>query len=345
MSGTAAATATTLGNSGAIPPEEILFGASSVMREVRQRAAKISQANLPILLSGDGGTGKESLARWIHANSPFRNGALVKINCAAIPGSLLESEMFGYEKGAFTGAHGAKPGRVEQAHNGTLFLDEISDLSMGLQSKLLHFLQDGTFSRLGGDAELSVNARVICATNCDLERQIEAGNFRADLYYRINVVRLRLPQLRERREDIPALVEYFRNLYMRQFGKEAEPFGPEMIGYLQHREWPGNLRELSNAIARYVLIGPESLIPVEPRSRRGGLSAGESPVSLKRVARNAIREMERNVILETLRANQWNRRKTAAALKISYRALIYKIRDAGLTSQQPSSAASDISAD
>lgn len=305
------------------------------MAAVRQRVAKLGLADVPILLSGEGGTGKEVLARWIHASSPVRSGEMVKVNCAAIPGSLLESEMFGYEKGAFTGAHAAKPGRVEQAHNGTLFLDEISDLSMGLQSKLLHFLQDGKFSRLGGAEELRVNSRVICATNRDLEQQIEAGHFRTDLYYRINVVRLRLPQLRERREDIPALVEYFRKLYVQQFGRDAEPLGPEMIGYLQHQQWPGNIRELSNTVARYVLIGPESLVPAETRVRRGGVRAGEdaNPLPLKRVAKDAIREMERNVILDTLRANQWNRRKTAAALKISYRALIYKIRDAGLVSR------------
>src|ERR1700674_3357371 len=193
-----------------LPPDDVLFGNSRRMAEVRQRAEKISGANIPVLLCGDAGTGKESLARWIHAHSPYRNGHFVRVNCAAIPGALLESELFGYEKGAFTGAQAAKPGRIEIAHNGTLFLDEIADLEIGLQSKILHFLQDGCFSRIGDQAERVANVRLICATNKDLEKEIAAGNFRSDLFYRINVVRFRLPQLCERTDDIPVVAEYFR---------------------------------------------------------------------------------------------------------------------------------------
>src|SRR5712692_11852051 len=192
-----------------LPPDEVVFGSSTKMMELQQRAAKVCGTSVPVLLHGDGGTGKEVLARWIHKQSPACNGEFVKVNCAAIPGTLLESELFGYEKGAFTGAYISKPGRVELAHNGTLLLNEIADIDLGLQSKLLQFLQDGRFSRIGDQAERGVETRLICATNKDLEHEIEAGRFRADLYYRINVVRLRLPRLRERREDIPLLAEYF----------------------------------------------------------------------------------------------------------------------------------------
>jgi two-component system response regulator AtoC len=306
------------------------------MAELRGRAAKICNSNIPVLLQGDGGTGKEALARWIHAHSEFREGEFVKVNCAAIPGALLESELFGYEKGSFTGAQAPKPGRVEQAQNGTLYLDGISDLDRMLQSKLLHFIQDGSFSRIGGEAERTVDTRIICSTHKDLEQEITAGNFRADLFYRINVIKLRLPRLRERKEDIPLLTEYFRTLYEKQFAKESQPPSSGMLQYLQNLGWPGNVRELSNCIARYVLIGPEAAIFQEPRQKHAAPpqvnSSQAGAVPLKRVAKEAIREMERNVILETLQANQWNRRKTAQALKISYRALIYKIRDAGLIS-------------
>ena len=320
-----------------MPPVEILFGRSHAMAEVRARAEKISPTNIPILLCGEGGTGKDVLARWIHANSEYRMGEFVKVNCAAIPGPLLESELFGYEQGAFTGAMQCKPGRVEAAHRGTLFLDEIADLDPNLQSKLLHFLQDGTFSRIGGHAERKVDARVLCATNKDLEKEITAGRFREDLFYRIHVFRLKMPALRERREDIPALAEFFRRHYEAQFGMKTEPFPPEMMEYLQNLKWNGNIRELSNGIARYVLIGPEVNL-AEEQPKRGNFGKSRTTdaeiVPLKRVAKEAIKEMERNVILEALRANQWNRRKTAITLKISYRALIYKIRDAGLVSHR-----------
>jgi two-component system response regulator AtoC len=318
-----------------LPPDPILFGQSEAMKEVRLRAAKICDTNIPVLLYGDGGTGKEVLARWIHKHSPSRTGQFVKVNCAAIPGTLLESELFGYEKGAFTGARVSKPGRVELAHNGTLFLDEVAELDLGLQSKLLQFLQDGHYSRIGDESERAVKARLICATNKDLEHGIEAGRFRADLYYRINVVRIRMPPLRERREDITILAEYLKKQYERQFVKESAALEPQMLNYLRNLDWPGNLREFSNSIARYVLIGPEAAIIPESSKRRTAAQASPdeaNAVPFKRVAREAIRDIERNLILEALRANQWNRRRAAMALKISYRALIYKIRDTGLIS-------------
>src|ERR1700726_2353011 len=324
------------------PPDYVLFGRSAAMTEVRLRAEKICRTNIPVLFCGAGGTGKEAMAQWIHARSAFGQGQFVKVNCAAIPGNLLESELFGYEKGAFTGAQVSKPGRVELAHNGTLFLDKIADLEMGLQSKILHFLQDGCFSRIGDHAERAVNVRVICATNKDLEQEIAAGHFRSDLFYRINVVRFRLQLLSEHKEDIPVLAEYFRTLHEQQFAIESKPLSQEMIEYLQNANWPGNVRELSNGMARHVLIGPEAALDQTGAAERAAIKSqikvAVGAVPLKRIAKAAIQELERNVILDSLRAHQWNRRKTAAALQISYRALIYKIRDAGLTSRRPARA-------
>src|SRR5205809_3327267 len=188
---------------GEIPPEAVVFGRSEAMRSLRQRLNKVASANVPVLIQGESGTGKDIIARMIHSLSPWKNGPLVKVNCPAIPGTLLESELFGYEKGAFTGAFGAKPGRVEMAHRGTLFLDEISELDLSLQSKLLQLLQDGQFCRIGAQEDKKVEVRVVCATNRKLEQEIESGTFRADLFYRINVVNLHMPALRERASDIP----------------------------------------------------------------------------------------------------------------------------------------------
>jgi two-component system, NtrC family, response regulator AtoC len=321
-----------------VPSDDALFGKSLAMAEIRNQAHRICRANIPVLLTGEGGTGKEALARWIHANSEYAGGEFVKVSCAAIPGTLLESELFGYERGAFTGATFSKPGRVEQAHQGTLFLDEIADLDLNLQSKLLHFLQDGTFSRIGDHTERKIDVRLLCATNKDLQAETNAGRFRQDLYYRVHVFRLRLPSLRQRREDIPALAEFFRKHFQTQFGMTAEPFPLEMLDYLQSLQWPGNIRELSNVVARYVLIGAEAITDMDGSSRKNKpkfvVDQNGTHVTLKRMAKDAIKEVERNVILEALRANQWNRRKTAQDLKISYRALIYKIQDAGLVSRR-----------
>src|SRR5271169_115023 len=181
---------------GEMPPDAIVFGRTEAMQAVRDRLTKLASANVPVLIQGESGTGKDIIARMIHAASPWKTGPWVKVNCPAIPGTLLESELFGYEKGAFTGAYGTKPGRVEMAHRGTLFLDEISELDMGLQSKLLQLLQDGQFCRIGAQEDKKVEVRVVCATNRKLEEEIAAGNFRADLFYRINVVNLYMPSLR-----------------------------------------------------------------------------------------------------------------------------------------------------
>ena len=192
------------------------------MQAVRDRLAKLAGANVPVLIQGESGTGKDIIARMIHAASPWRTGPWVKVNCPAIPGTLLESELFGYEKGAFTGAYGMKPGRVEMAHRGTLFLDEISELDMSLQSKLLQLLQDGQFCRIGAQEDKKVEVRVVCATNRKLEQEIENGTFRSDLFYRINVVNLHLPPLRDRAGDIPELVTYFLDYHNRKYNCRAK---------------------------------------------------------------------------------------------------------------------------
>jgi len=326
------------GLANVLPPEEVLFGRSEAMDEVRKRATKIARTNIPVLLYGPKGSGKEVLARWIHNHSGVSTGEFVKVNCAAIPGTLLESELFGFEKGAFTGAHATKPGRVELAHNGTLFLDGIADLDLASQSKLLQFLQDGRFSRIGDELERGVDTRLMCATDKDLKDEIAKGKFRADLYYRINVVCLKLPALRDRREDIPMMAEYFLARCQQQFQAQAEPLTMETLHYMQCLDWPGNIRELSNGIARHVVVGPEASIledsarPVRPPSPPAAAKNGIVP--LKSLCKEAIRASEKNIILAALRANRWNRRKAAQELKISYRLLIYKIRDAGLITKQ-----------
>ena len=320
---------------GEFPPESVIFGKSEAMQALRARLAKVASANVPVLIHGESGTGKDIIARMIHAMSPWKTGPWVKVNCPAIPGTLLESELFGYEKGAFTGAYGSKPGRVELAHRGTLFLDEISELDLPLQSKLLQLLQDGQFCRIGAQEDKKVEVRVVCATNRQLEAEIENGTFRQDLYYRINVVNLHLPPLRERRSDIEDLVNYFLAYYNQKYNCRARALSSELIAVLHKYHWPGNVRELENLMKRYVILGTEDVISNDliARNDKDFYSPEidfEGPISLKKVTRQATRELERKIILKVLQAHHWNRKQAARALNISYRALLYKIRDAGL---------------
>lgn len=340
---------------GEMPPEAIVFGRTEGMRAVRERLTKLAGANVPVLIQGESGTGKDIVARMIHASSPWRTGPWVKVNCPAIPGTLLESELFGYEKGAFTGAYGVKPGRVEMAHRGTLFLDEISELDMPLQSKLLQLLQDGQFCRIGAQEDKKVEVRVVCATNRKLEEEIENGTFRSDLFYRINVVNLHLPPLRERVADIPDLVDYFLEYHNRKYNCRAKPLSGELLAQLRKYHWPGNVRELENLVKRYVILGNEDVISSDLAPRATDFFNTEIPVdgqiSLKKLTRQAVRELERKVILKVLQNHHWNRKQAAKALSISYRALLYKIRDAGLPSnrmakrQDPERPAQEIAAD
>ena len=323
---------------GEIPPEHIIFGHSEAMQAVRSQLAKIAAANVPVLIHGESGTGKDIIARLVHGLSPWKAGPLVKVNCPAIPGTLLESELFGYEKGAFTGAYGSKPGRVEMAHRGTLFLDEISELDLSLQSKLLQLLQDGQFCRIGAQEDKKVEVRIVCATNRHLESEIEAGTFRQDLYYRINVVNLHMPPLRERRGDIEDLANYFLEYYNRKYNCRARPLSNEVMAVLQKYHWPGNIRELENLVKRYVILGHEEVITNDLISREPDFFnpeiSLEGPISLKKVTRQAVRELERKIILKVLQQHHWNRKQAARTLNISYRALLYKIRDAGLPSNR-----------
>src|SRR5580700_11775112 len=323
---------------GEMPPEPIVFGRTEGMNAVRDRLNKLAGANVPVLIQGESGTGKDIIARMIHAASPWRTGPWVKVNCPAIPGTLLESELFGYEKGAFTGAYGMKPGRVEMAHRGTLFLDEISELDMALQSKLLQLLQDGQFCRIGAQEDKKVEVRVVCATNRKLEEEIAAGNFRADLFYRINVVNLHMPPLRERASDIPQLISYFLEYYNRKFNARAVAPSADLMNALKKYHWPGNVRELENLMKRYVILGTEESISVDLHPREQDFFNADisvdGPISLKKITRQAVRELERKIILKVLQHHHWNRKQAARALNISYRALLYKIRDAGLPSNR-----------
>jgi len=299
---------------------------------------KVAAANVPVLIQGESGTGKDIIARMIHVRSPWKIGPYVKVNCPAIPGTLLESELFGYEKGAFTGAYGSKPGRVELAHRGTLFLDEISELDLALQSKLLQLLQDGQFCRIGAQEDKKVEVRVVCATNRRLEHEIENGTFRQDLFYRINVVNLALPPLRERRSDIEDLAHYFLDYYNRKYNCRAKALSVELMAVLQKYHWPGNIRELENLMKRYVILGSEEVISSDLVTREQEYFNPDinvdGPISLKKLTRQATRELERKIILKVLQAHHWNRKQAARALSISYRALLYKIRDAGLPSNR-----------
>src|SRR5271166_5530490 len=323
---------------GEMPPDTIVFGRTEAMQAVRERLVKLAGANVPVLIQGESGTGKDIVARMIHALSPWRTGPWVKVNCPAIPGTLLESELFGYEKGAFTGAYGMKPGRVEMAHRGTLFLDEISELDMSLQSKLLQLLQDGQFCRIGAQEDKKVEVRVVCATNRKLEEEIAAGAFRADLFYRINVVNLHMPPLRERASDIPQLVSYFLEYYNHKFNARANPLSAELMNALKKYHWPGNVRELENLMKRYVILGTEESISGDLRPHEQDFFSADisvdGPISLKKITRQAVRELERKIILKVLQHHHWNRKQAARALNISYRALLYKIRDAGLPSNR-----------
>src|SRR6202162_865405 len=280
---------------GELPPDNIIFGHSEVMQAVRSRLGRVAAANVPVLITGESGTGKDIIARLIHGLSPWKTGPYVKVNCPAIPGTLLESELFGYERGAFTGAVGSKPGRVELAHRGTLFLDEISELDMSLQSKLLQLLQDGQFFRIGAQEDKKVEVRVVCATNRHLESEIESGTFRQDLYYRINVVNLHMPALRERRGDIEDLVAYFLEYYNRKYNCRARTLSGELMTALQKHHWPCNIRGLENLIKPYVILGNEEVISSDLVAHQQEFPTldlnYDGPIALKTITRQATIDM------------------------------------------------------
>ncbi|MHB1022611.1 MAG: sigma 54-interacting transcriptional regulator [Acidobacteriaceae bacterium] len=252
--------ASTPTGSVAEPVFPALFGTNPRMAEIRDTIAKVATTSATVLIRGESGVGKEVVARMIYARSQRSNKPFVKVNCAAIPNDLLESELFGYEAGAFTGAVRSKPGKFELAHTGTLFLDEIGEMHPQLQAKLLQVLQDGEFSRLGAKRDMKVDVRVLCATNKLLEQRVSEGFFREDLFYRINVVTVHIPPLRERRDEIPVLIRFFLEKYSALYSRALEPFSMEAMRAMQQYSWPGNIRELENLCKRYVIVGGETQI-------------------------------------------------------------------------------------
>jgi len=323
-----------------VPSEAVLFGSSLRMQAIRSTLSTVALSNVPVLIHGESGTGKELLARQIHRLSAVSSERFVKVNCPAIPGTLFESELFGYEKGAFTGAVARKPGRVALADGGTLFLDEIGELEAGLQAKLLQFLQDGKYCPIGGQEEKTADVRLMCATNRKLEEEITTGKFRQDLFYRINVVNLHVPPLRERKVDIPVLVRYFIDAFNSEFNCRAKVLSDGLMSALQAYHWPGNLRQLENVMKRYVILGSEHAVCSEIEQKRPAtqrfatipdIPPGGS-ISLKKVTREMVRDFELQVITKMLEAHSWNGVRTARALNISYRAFLYKVKELRLSS-------------
>ncbi len=340
-----------------------LFGTSPRMEEVKNTIEQVAETTATVLIRGESGTGKEVVARMIYAQSGRFDKPFVKVNCAAIPHELLESELFGYEPGAFTGANRQKLGKFDLANSGTLFLDEVSEMHPALQAKLLHVLQDGGFSRLGGKRDISVDVRVLAATNKGLELAVQDGTFREDLFYRLNVITIHIPPLRERREEIPVFLDYFLRKYSEFYSKQPAPFGDSAIGCMMDYGWPGNIRELENLVKRYVIVGNEAQIirelsmhkptlvavpasaaiatprPSQLEETRPPAAAITIPIttvkgngadadgpSLLEIGRRAAMTAEREAIERVLTQTRWNRRQAARILKISYKALLNKLK-------------------
>jgi two-component system, NtrC family, response regulator AtoC len=334
---------------------------SEKMNRIRTVLRQVADADVTILIQGESGVGKEVISRELHRLSPRQGRAFVKVNCAALPEELLESELFGYERGAFTGASTRKPGRFEIANGGTIFLDEIGEMSPNLQAKLLQVLQDGEFSRLGGQSDIRVDVRVVAATNRNLEEMCHAGRFREDLYYRLNVVNVFVPPLRERRDEIPQLVQYFMARYSQKYDRPPVPLSDSLMQGFASYPWPGNIRELENMVKRIVVLQSEDAIREEVTSSARGLLASsaagaaepfEPPVaadagapprelapaplapdetlSLREIGRRAAREAEREALRRVLYQTNWNRKKAARILDVSYKTLLIKIKECGL---------------
>jgi len=310
------------------------------MSEIKKIIDEIARTDITVLIKGESGTGKDLLAKAIHLGSLRKDRPFVKVNCAAIPQGLLESELFGFEKGAFTGAHLRKPGRFELANGGTILLNDIGEMDISIQAKLLQVLQDGVFSRLGGDGDVTVNTRVIATTRDHLEKAMMEGKFREDLFFRINVVNITVPPLRNRKEQILPLSQYYFDFYKGKYGREALPFSSGMINAFKEYAWPGNVRELENMIKRVVLFGEEGTVPHGSSSKT--LENGMNPESygnslpnlseqnrffnLKEVGKSAAEVAEKEIIQNILQETHWNRKQAAKLLRVSYKALLYKIQ-------------------
>jgi two-component system response regulator AtoC len=316
------------------------------MLEVRDTIEQVADTDITVMIRGESGTGKELVARTLHRLSSRRDKPFVKVNCAALPSELLESELFGFEKGAFTGAQKRKLGKFEYANGGTIFLDEIAEMSPALQAKLLQVLQDGEFSRLGGERDVQVDTRVLAATNRDLEDAVAKGEFREDLFYRLNVVTVMLPPLRERGDAIPFLIQHFLEKFAREYKKAPKPLSEAGLAALTAYPWPGNVRELENMMRRVVVLGGEQavlgeLVARTPKHANGDdaltreLLAGSGvegeTLDLKAIAKRAAAVAEKRVIARVLEQTRWNRKEAAERLQISYKALLYKMKDCGLS--------------
>ena len=321
--------------------DDVFFvAASPAMRKIRSQAALVANVDIPVLLLGESGTGKEVLARLVHKLSPRAHRTFLKVNCAAVPADLLESELFGYEAGAFTGATHPKPGKFELCNKGTILLDEIGEMPPILQAKLLHVLQDQQFSRLGSRSVIKVDVRILAATNINIPEALATKRLREDLYYRLNAFTLSLPPLRERKEEVPILLKHFMSRMSERYARAALPLSPALMQACLEHSWPGNLRELSNFVKRYLILGDEKLAVAElnPRNDGNGGANGEygakvgseSAGGLKSLARSAKDEAEAEAIKQALEQTNWNRKQAAALLKISYKALLYKIRQYGI---------------
>ncbi len=310
---------------------------SKRMRDLEAQAALVARADIPLLILGESGTGKEILALYTHMMSARSQRIFLKVNCAAVPADLLESELFGYEQGAFTGAVKTKPGKFEICSGGTIFLDEIGEMPAILQAKLLQVLQDGTFSRLGSRAPMKVDVRVIAATNINMKEAMANKTFREDLYYRLNGFTLSIPPLRERKEEIPVLSEYFMRKGAKRYGREPLMFSPNLLHTLSEHSWPGNLRELENVINRYLVLGDEKAIVDELapatvyQGAAGTISDAPNGTGLKAMVKSLKGDAESTAIAQVLEGVGWNRKAAANDLQISYKALLYKIKQYDLS--------------
>jgi two-component system response regulator AtoC len=323
-----------------------LFGDNPKMLEIRKMIEQVADTDITVLIRGESGTGKELVARGLYSLSSRRSYPFVKVNCAALPSELLESELFGFEKGAFTGALRRKLGKFEYANHGTIFLDEISEMHPGLQAKLLQVLQDGEFSRLGGEADVKVDTRILAATNRNLEEAVADGSFREDLYYRLNVVTVNLPPLRDRIDAVPLLVDHFLTKYNAQYNKNLAELTESTMKVMNEYHWPGNVRELENMVKRMVVLGNEQTVLQEIAMRGKPLDQTKDSnedfdletlgvdfsgcVDLKAISKRAAQVAEKRVIDRVLQQTRWNRKETAERLQISYKALLYKMKENGL---------------
>ncbi len=331
------------------PDFPVIIGQGREIRDIREKIRNVSDKDITVLVTGETGTGKELIARSIHYHSLRSRGPLVKINCGALPDELLESEIFGFQRGAFTGAHKDKPGRLEMANGGTLFVDEIGDLSLSLQVKFLQVLEGREFSRLGGTEDKIIDTRVVAATNSDLWKKVREGTFRKDIFYRLNVMKIKAPSLRSRKDDIPLLIHYFLNKYCFEFKKELLHIPAKIADLFLAYQWPGNVRELENVMRRAIVLRDWNFIYKEldmekvDREKEHVSSSDfdslhfdrhddritnffeEKDFSLKKVSKAYVSEAERHTILKTLEETQWNRKEAAQLLNVSYKTLLNRI--------------------